>query len=158
MSYGAYTRVAEEFPTFEAAVDRLQTYPGSEGREPTSVSLVTGTSPAGLETESLDGVPGDPAESQAYYVTVVHEVFSKKFTIEYVVEFGPVPEEEVDGEDGESGYESQPEPGYPEDSEPVDEGVGEEHSDPGGVDSELEPGEDQWESEGGADEDPPPGK
>src|SRR5690606_37097826 len=95
--------------------------PGSEGREPVSVSLVTTPGDHGVTVEPVDGVPADPGESQVYRVTVAHEVFGKKFTIEYIVEFGAIPKEEEVGEVGEDGSELGP--GDEEGVEQLDEGA-----------------------------------
>lgn len=105
MIYSAYTQIPDEFSTFEEAVEYLKTHPGSEGREPVAVSLLTGSGSQGAVAEEVDGVPAEPGESQVYRVTVTHEVFGKKFTIGYIVEFGAIPEEEEHGEVGEDGSE-----------------------------------------------------
>ena len=144
MIYSAYTQIFEEFPTFEAAVEYLENHPGSEGREPVAVLLLTGSNPQGAVAEQVDGVPAGPGESRVYRVTVAHEVFGKKFTIEYIVEFGSIPEEEEDGEIGEDGTES----GFGDEEgvEQPDEGVGE-----GGEEPVEAPGDEleRWESDGG---------
>lgn len=170
MIYSAYTQIFEEFPTFEAAVEYLENHPGSEGREPVAVLLLTDANELGAVAEQVDGVPAEPGESQVYRVTVAHEVFGKKFTIEYIVEFGAIPEEEEHGEIGEDG--SEPGFGDEEDSEQSDEGTeepgngaedgtpdeggqpGEGTSEAGGEDSEgsVEAPVDElerWESDGG---------
>lgn len=144
MIYSAYTQIPDEFSTFEAAVEYLRTHPGCDGREPVAVLLLTGSSSQGAVAEEVDGVPAEPGESQVYRVTVAHEVFGKKFTIEYIVEFGAIPEEEEDGEVGEDG--SEPGFGDEEGVEQPDEGVGE------GSEEPVEAPVDElarWESDGG---------
>lgn len=145
MIYSAYTQIPDEFPTFERAVEYLKTHPGSEGREPVAVLILTDSGSQGAVAEEVDGVPAEPGESQVYRVTVAHEVFGKKFTIEYIVEFGAIPEEEEDGHnreeddgpagesstgliehpEGEQGHGSEPGFGDEEGVEQPDEGVGE---------------------------------
>jgi hypothetical protein len=75
---------------------------------------------------------------------VAHEVFGKKFTIEYIVEFGAIPEEEERGEVGEDGSE----PGFGDEAgvEQPDEGVGEGGEEP--VEAPVDELE-RWESDGG---------
>lgn len=147
MIYSAYTQIFEEFLTFEAAVEYLKSHPGSEGREPVAVSLLTESNSQGAVAEEVDGVPTEPGESQVYRVTVAHEVFGKKFTIEYIVEFGAIPGEEEDGEvgedDGEPGF------GDEEGLEQPDEGVGEGSEEP--VETPVDELE-RWESDGGESE------
>lgn len=150
MIYSAYTQIFEEFPTFEAAVECLENHPGSEGREPVSVSLVTTPGDHGVTVEPIDGVLAEPGESQVYRVTVAHEVFGKKFTIEYIVEFGAIPKEEEHGEVGEDGSESGP--GDEEGDEQPDEGVGDGGEEP--VEAPVDELE-RWESDGG---EPEPGE
>lgn len=144
MNYSAYTQIFEEFPTFEAAVEYLENHPGSTDREPVAVLLLTDANELGAVAEPVDGVPAEPGESQVYRVTVAHEVFGKKFTIEYIVEFGAIPEEEEDGEVGEDGSE----PGFGDEAgvEQPDEGVGE-----GGEEPVEAPVDElsRWESDGG---------
>lgn len=149
MIYSAYTQIFEEFPTFEAAVEYLENHPGSTDREPVAVLLLTDANELGAVAEQVDGVPAEPGESQVYRVTVVHEVFGKKFTIEYIVEFGIIPEEEEDGEVGEDGSE----PGFGDEAgfEQPDEGAEQpsEVAEPEPVvGTELE----RWESDGGESE------
>lgn len=135
MMYNAYARVPEEFPTFEAAVEHLQEYPGSENREPVAVLLLTESNSQGVVAEEVDGVSADPIENQVYLVTVAHEVMGKKFTIEYIVEFGLIPEEEEIGEVGEDG--SEPGPGDEAGVEQPDESTGEGGEEPVEDDSTL---------------------
>lgn len=147
MIYSAYTQIPDEFPTFEEAVEYLKTHPGSEGREPVAVLILTESNSQGAVAEEVDGVPAEPGESQVYRVTVAHEVFGKKFTIEYIVEFGAIPEEEDHGEVGENG--SEPGFGDEESVEQPDEGVGE------GSEEPVEAPVDElarWESAGGESE------
>lgn len=109
MMYQAYTQIAEEFPTFEAAVEHLKYEPGAEGKEPIAVLLLKGSNYLGAEAEEVDGTPGTEEDTQVYLVTVVHDVAGNKFKIEYIVEFGTIPEEEEqDGEQlhGEEGVAS----------------------------------------------------
>lgn len=148
MIYSAYTQIFEEFPTFEAAIEYLENHPGSTDREPVAVLLLTDSSSQGAVAEEVDGVPAEPGESQVYRVTVAHEVFGKKFTIEYIVEFGAIPEEEEeDGEVGEDG--SEPGFGDEEGVEQPDEGFGEGGEEP----VEAPVGElSRWESDGGESE------
>lgn len=146
MIYSAYTQIFEEFPTFEAAVEYLENHPGSTDREPVAVLLLTDSSSQGAVAEEVDGVPAEPGESQVYRVTVAHEVFGKKFTIEYIVEFGAIPKEEEDGEVGEDGSESGP--GDEASVEQPDEGAEQpsEGAEPEPVvGTEIE----RWESDGG---------
>lgn len=169
MIYSAYTQIPDEFPTFEAAVEYLKTHPGSEGREPVAVLILTESNSQGAVAEEVDGVPAEPGESQVYRVTVAHEVFGKKFTIEYIVEFGAIPEEEEDGHvreegdgsvdesglgpnenpDGESENGSEPGTGDKAGVEQPNEGVGE------GSEEPIEAPVDElsrWESDGGESE------
>lgn len=88
MMYQAYTQIAEEFPTFEAAVEHLKYEPGADGKEPIAVLLLKGSNYLGAEAEEVDGAPGTEEDTQAYLITVVHDVAGNKFKIEYIVEFG----------------------------------------------------------------------
>lgn len=115
-TYSAYIEVFETFPTFEAAVEHLRYYPGNEGREPATVTLLTDTTSAGANAELVDGEPAEEGESQAYLVRVVHEVVGKQFSFEYIIEYTEV----ENGEDGTDGFESGP--GDEEGVEQPDEG------------------------------------
>ena len=144
MIYSAYTQIPGEFPTFERAVEYLRIHPGSTDREPVAVLLLTDANELGAVAEPVDGVPAEPGESQVYRVTVAHEVFGKKFTIEYIVEFGAIPGEGENGEVREDGSE----PGFGDEArvEQPDEGVGE------GGEEPIETPVDElarWESGGG---------
>lgn len=142
IEYPAYTRIKRTFASFEEGVSLLENHPITEGKHVTAVSILTGENSYGASVEVLDGLPTENTSSvQAFIITVVHEVFGKTFTFEYMVEFSlipiPEPEEEVvpeseeeeeiedeegDVESGLGGEEVDPQPG---------EGSGEVVEDPG---------------------------
>lgn len=93
-SYSAYTKVNQEFQTFEDAMQYLNGYEGTEGKAATAVSILTEESSFGAQGELVDGVPGDTeATNQAFVVQVKHIIPGGAFTISYVVEYT---EEEVE--------------------------------------------------------------
>lgn len=139
MMYQAYTQIAEEFPTFEAAVEHLKYEPGADGKEPIAVLLLKGSNYLGAEAEEVDGAPGTEEDTQAYLITVVHDVAGNKFKIEYIVEFGTIPaEEEKDDDTGEDDV--QPGSGDEDDSDQLDEGIGEGGEEPVETSVDEQPG------------------
>lgn len=121
-NYSAFSELPDLFPTFEAAIEHLQWEPGTDGREPTAVSLFTGLDSEGASGELVSGEPGNAALSQVFLVRVAHEVLGKTFELKYLVEFADT-EEDNGNADNEDGVESGP--GLEADDSEAHEGAGE---------------------------------
>lgn len=138
IEYPAYTRIKRTFASFEEGVTLLENHPITEGKHVTAVSILTGENSYGASVEVLDGLPTEVTSSvQAFIITVVHEVFGKTFTFEYMVEFSLIPtpepiiEEEIENESTEDGTEPDSPTGDEEVDPQPDEGRGETGEEPG---------------------------
>lgn len=138
IEYPAYTRIKRTFASFEEGVTLLENHPITEGKHVTAVSILTGENSYGASVEVLDGLPTEVTSSvQAFIITVVHEIFGKTFTFEYMVEFSLIPtpepiiEEEIENESTEDGTEPDSPTGDEEVDPQSDESSGETSEEPG---------------------------
>lgn len=140
IEYPAYTRIKRTFSSFEEGVTLLENHPITEGKHVTAVAILTEENSYGAFADVLDGTPTEIVSSvQAFIITVVHEVFGKTFTFEYLVEFSlipipdpePEPEEEIENESLEDGNQLDSPTGDEEVDPQPDEGSGETGEEPG---------------------------